>query len=228
MLRKFIIALILTKLLVSCTNTSKSVSTSVSNKTLTINHAQLRHLLTDSAKLIKHLDSLPTPKFPFKAINPSSWGAKIDLSGFKNRRLFNNALKLRYRTIGGSIIDGEDRPKTFDLTDSTFKADWLLIAKQPKYFVIITDGRLVTLTYNLVLIDAMNIVAGDPAGNSHFSGELNTTIYSNLKLKLRYEYGVQTDEERHYAYQIEDDLWFVNQRGQFKYLTTNTVKSLDR
>ncbi|AYL97892.1 hypothetical protein [Mucilaginibacter celer] len=202
----------------SCTNgsTINNKVPRISTSSPTAKQPKKGSDLTDSAKLVKLLRNLPIPKFPFDTKNPSSDPGPIDLSIFKDKKLMGLKLNLRERQIGGSIIDGDDIPSTFDLTDSTYKSNWLLIAMKPNFFVVITEETLVTLTYKLHVIDAMHIKADDPAGNSHFGGALNTTIYKDLTLKLNYYYEVQVDEEGNFDKEIDDDFWTVDAKGHFR------------
>ncbi|MFB0499405.1 hypothetical protein ABID99_005642 [Mucilaginibacter sp. OAE612] len=229
MLKSLVILIIPAILYCSCTTDTATYNKvpGVSTSPKQTKHPEIESDLTDSAKLVKRLHNLVLPKFPFSTENPSSEPGTIDLSAFKDKKLTGLKLKLRYREIGASMIDGEDGPSTFDLTDSSFKSDWFLIAIKPRFFLVIADETLVALTYKLKVIDAMHIVANDPAGNNHFHGMLNTTISENLTLKLRYYYEVQIDEKYHYDTQIEDDIWTVDANGHFKFRKTKIVKELN-
>ncbi|SEO56149.1 hypothetical protein SAMN05192574_10993 [Mucilaginibacter gossypiicola] len=238
MLKRLIILIIPAILYCSCTSNTvpHSKAPGISGFPKQTKHAEIENALTDSAKLVKRLLNLGLPEFPVSTTDSSSGPApietsasnSIDLSAFKEKKLTGLKLKLRERQIGASIIDGEDRPSTFDLADSTFKSDWFLIAMKPRFFLVLIDGSiLVALTYKLKVIDAMRIVAYDPLGNSHFQGSLNTTISKDLTLRLHYLYEMQIDEKYNYDSQIEDDIWKVNANGHFKFIKTKIVKELN-
>lgn len=231
MLKNLILFVTFAFLFLGCTTNTKpdSAATNYILKANHINQAQAKEPLTDSAKLVKHLDSLTTAAFPYLTEDSHNEPILIDLSEFKNRKLLNLPLRLRYREIGACVIDDDDNgaiPSTLNLTDSAYKAKWLLLAKTPKYIAILTDRTLVTLTYDLKVIDAMHVEAYDRASNNHFQGGLSTTVTKDLKLKLEYYYNVQVDEERNFDSQVEDDIWLVDNKGRFKIKRTEIINEL--
>lgn len=218
-----------------CANNAKKnkapTSDSVSLVTK-VNQPQVTVLLTDSAKLVKHLDSLQVAKLPYTVsdtVNPN-WQT-INLSEFKGKSLFNLRSKLHPKNIGGAGIDeSANADSTFNLTDAKYNTHWLMISRKLHYFIILVDGsiskehhftKLVTLSYNLYVIDAMNVVATDPLGNDRFHGSLSTTIHKNLKLTLHYEYSILSDPQT-FAWQVEEtqnDQWRIDTQGHFKLIS---------
>lgn len=108
---------------------------------------------------------------------------------------------------------------TFSLCDTTYKGAWTLVAKKPKFFIVTVDSNyllLVTIDYNLNVIDAIHIAAGDPSSNDNFQGELTSTVYGNLKVVLNYSYSVRKDQEGNYDNEEENDTWRIDDSGHFK------------
>jgi hypothetical protein len=203
------------------TKTNKVVVRNIT-QTSAVKSTQLVVPLTDSARIVKHLDSLPNPTFPLVV---SDWNGTptMSLSDFKAKKLFKLRYKLIPRAIGGAGIDDDNGiDSTFNLCDTDYKASWSLVAKTPKFFVIEVDDNyslLVTIDYQLNVIDAIHVAAADPLGNDHFHGELTSTIYKNLKIVMHYDYSQQAGAEEGYAASNEmkeNDIWRIDKTGHFK------------
>jgi hypothetical protein len=220
MLRNLTLLVFTAALLSGCTNNSKSVSSNTKQKLNAVKQTILTDPLTDSVELVRHLDSLPKATFPFNAADLNDGNPNINLIKFKKKKLFDVSLKRIPREIGGAGIDMDDRrDSTFNLCDTTYKAYWFLITKTPKFFAIVVNTNysvLVTMDYNLNVINAIHIAAGDPTSNNHFEGKLTSTLYNNFKIVMHYTYNVQTDEERHFETTNEDDVWRIDSNGRFK------------
>src|SRR5688500_4289408 len=77
-------------------------------------------IASDSNKFLHKLNSLPKLSFPFLSeFFNRNFYITIDLSEFKNKKLFNMPLKKIPVSLGG-IIDGENADSTFDLTDENY------------------------------------------------------------------------------------------------------------
>jgi len=221
MLRNLILVLLATILFWGCMNNTKpnKVVTHTITKIGVFKSTQEVVPLTDSERIVKHLDSLPNPTFPLVV---SEWNGTptMSLSDFKAKQLFKLRYKLIPRAIGGAgIDDGNGIDSTFNLCDTDYKASWSLVAKTPKFFVIEVDDNyslLVTIDYSLNVIDAIHVAAADPSSNDNFQGELTSTIYKNLKVVLHYRYDVRTDEEGHFDTENEEDVWRIDKTGHFK------------
>ncbi|SDE33939.1 hypothetical protein SAMN05216464_105274 [Mucilaginibacter pineti] len=174
--------------------------------------------VTDSAKLMHHLDSLPPVKFPYLSEWYNRTFPVIDLSEFKVKKLFDVKLKLIPTQAGGGAIDYNEADTTFNLTDSNYKAQWNLIAKTPRFMVVEVYGdgvQLVTLTYKLKVIDAINSAAAQ--GNNHWNANRQSVISKNLTIVLQHEYSVQVDDENHFDTETEEEQhWFINKNGYFR------------
>ncbi len=168
---------------------------------------------TDSGQLMLHLDSLPKEVFPYECSGQYSELPAVNLSAFKNKKLFHIPFKLIPTELGGGSID-EYQDSTFNLVDSvTYKARWNLIATTPKY-VVIDDrdyGILATLSYNFEVIDAIHTSAG--AGNKSWQIGRTTTIKKNLTMVLHHSWSVQTDAEGHFDYENAEEHWFIDRQG---------------
>lgn len=215
---KYIIIFVLgLSIITACKQPSSKTVKNVTKKDSTKVLATLAgQSLTDSGKLLLHIDSLPKIKFPFE----SNWGDSgyptIDLSIFKSKKLFNLPIKLIPTQAGGGLLDDELVDSTFDLTDASYRAHWYLIAKTPKFIVIeVENGVLATITYNLKLIEAIHSAIADPRSNSHFNAERHSTINKDLTILFHHDYGVE-DDKGHYDTSTEADLWFINKTGHFK------------
>ncbi len=213
-----------TVFLCECTNnarTNREVTSHIAVKNV-VQPDKVNVQLTDSAKLLKHLDSLPKATFPRSVSDGWDRGApNINLAEFKTKTLFKLSYKRIPRVIGGAGID-ERIDSTFNLCDTNYRANWCLVVKTPKFFVVeVVDNYLllVTIDYDLNVIDAIHIAAGDPSSNHHFHGELTSTIYKNLKIVMHYTYSQQAGEEDNYRTENEineDDIWRINKSGHFK------------
>lgn len=171
--------------------------------------------LTDSSKLMAHLDSLPKIRFPYGEGGQDQKNSPVlNLSEFKDKKLFNIPLTRILTKVGGGILDDDRVDSTFNLTDQSFKANWELIARTPKFFVIEIDGIvLATLTYNLKVIDAIKTETHDPANNNHFNADRYSTIDKDLTIVLHHKWymaGEEGDES-----EKEDEDWFINKDGRF-------------
>ena len=218
---------IVASLLIGCTNnvkTVKALSSNSSPKSSLVKQTLLVHL-TDSAKLMVHLDSLPKAVFPFNIPEQGISEHDIDLAEFKKMKLFKLLYKPIPRVIGGAEIDNERIDSTFNLCDTNYKANWFMVIKTPKFFVVQVDDNyqglalLVTIDYHLNVIDAIHCMGNDPSSNEHFHGELTSTIYKNLKIVMHYNYAQQASEEYNYETENEvneDDIWRIDRTGHFK------------
>ena len=175
---------------------------------------------TDSVLLLKHLDSLPKVNFPFLSeFYNRSFSIVIDLSTFKDHQLFNLPFTRLPRSTETGSIDQEEDDTTFNLTDNNYKAKWNLIAKTPKFIVIeVYTGYafLVTLTYDLKLIDAIRTGYADPAGNVHWHADRHSIINKDLTIILQHYSEVQVDEKYNYEKQTTEEKWFIDVDGHIK------------
>jgi len=172
--------------------------------------------ITDSSKLMAHLDSLPQIKFPYgEGGQDQKTPPALNLSEFKDKKLFKLPLTLIRTQIGGGILDDDRVDSTFNLTDRNFKANWELIARTPKFFVIEINGvMLATVTYDLKLIDAINTETHDPANNNHFNADRYSTIDKDLTIVLHnkwYMAGEGGNDES----EKDDEDWSINKDGHF-------------
>ena len=213
-----------TVFLCGCTNNAKTNSVVTSHIAVknVVKPDKLNIQLTDSAKLLKHLDSLPKATFPRSVSDWNRGTPNINLTEFNTKTLFKLSYKRIPRVIGGAEIDDEKIGSNFNLCDTNYRSNWLLVAKTPKFFVVEMNDNyllLVTIDYNLNIIEAIHIAAADPSSNNHFHGELTSTIYKNLKIVLHYAYSQQGGEENNYRTENEineDDIWRINESGHFK------------
>lgn len=213
-----------TVFLCGCTNNARTNSVVTSHIAVknVLRPDKVNVQLTDSAKLLKHLDCLPKATFPRSVSDWNRGAPNINLAEFKTKTLFKLSYKRIPRVIGGAGIDDERIGPTFNLCDTNYRANWFLIAKTPKFFVVEVDDNyllLVTIDYNLKVIGAIHIAAADPSGNDHFHGELVSTIYKNLKIVLHYAYSQQGGKEDNYRTENEineDDIWQINESGHFR------------
>ncbi|MBS1519823.1 MAG: hypothetical protein JST50_02410 [Bacteroidetes bacterium] len=171
---------------------------------------------TDSSKLIVHLDSLPQINFPYGEGGPDQKTSPVlNLSEFKDKKLFGLPLTRIKTQIGGGILDDDRVDSTFSLTDNKFKASWDLIAKTPKFFVIEINGViLATLTYDLKVIDAINTETHDPANNNHFNADRYSTINRDLTIVLHHKW-YMVGESGNDENEKDDEDWFINKDGRF-------------
>jgi|GEM_PF-6818952 len=177
--------------------------------------------LTDSAKLVKHIDSLPPIKFPFKSEAYNRNFASINLSEFKGKKLFNIPVKLIPAVIGGGSIDDEIADSTFDLAEKNYKGAWNLIAKNAQFIVVeavssTTNGvKLVTLKYDLSVIDAIDIAIADPRGHYPWFANRHSIINKNLTIILQHEYTISNtpkSEEK----ETSEENWYIDKTGRFR------------
>ena len=167
---------------------------------------------TDSGRLILHLDSLPKIKFPFKSEWYNRTFPTVCISEFKNKKLFNLPLKLIPTQIG---LDDDEADSTFNLVDTTYRGKWNLIIKKPNFIVLEVENHLVTMAYDLKVIDAINSAGAQ--GNNHWNVERFSTIYKNLKIVIHNEYIVQVDEAGNFETQAKwNEKWFIDKNGHFK------------
>jgi hypothetical protein len=217
---KYLIIGILTLITITACKQPGSKNARVKKDSLSTNRPSFKAVapVTDSAKLMRHLDSLPPVKFPFLSEWYNRTFPVINLSEFKSKKLFNVKLKLIPTEAGGGAIDFNEADTTFNLTDSNYKAQWNLIAKTPRFMVVEVYGdgvQLVTLTYQLKVIDAINSAAAQ--GNNHWNANRQSVISKNLTIVLQHEYSVQVDDENHFETETEDKLyWFIDKNGYFR------------
>jgi hypothetical protein len=174
---------------------------------------------TDSILLLKHLDSLPRINFPFLSdFYNRSFPTVIDLSTFKNHKLFNLPFTRIPRGTDVGSIDEDVKDTTFNLTDNNYKAEWNLIAKTPKFVVLEVHSDyvfLVTLTYDLKLIEAIRTGYADPAGNVHWHTDRHAIINKDLTIILQHYSEVQV-ADHNYDKQITEEKWFIDKEGHVK------------
>lgn len=217
---KYLIIGVLALITITACTQSGNKNTRVKKDSLSTNKPLPKAVapVTDSAKLMHHLDSLPPVKFPFLSEWYNRTFPVINLSEFKSKKLFNVKLKLIPTQAGGGAIDYNETDTTFNLTDSSYKAQWNLIAKTPRFMVVEVYGdgvQLVTLTYQLKVIDAINSAAAQ--GNNHWNANRQSVIRKNLTIVLQHEYSVQIDDENHFDTETEDELyWFIDKNGYFR------------
>ncbi|HEX4373642.1 MAG TPA: hypothetical protein VHZ50_10100 [Puia sp.] len=179
--------------------------------------------LTDSGQLMLHLDSLSRPPFPYLSEGRNySPLITISLARFKNKKLFNLHLKLIPTQIGGDQLDHgldvdengmlpDSIKETFNLVDRvTYKAEGVLVATTPKFVVLDLDGTLLTMTYDVAVIDA--ITSSEGHGNNHWSVWRNTTIKKDLTMIIRQYYTHESHEED----DSETEYWFIDSFGHFQ------------
>ncbi|MEN0056135.1 MAG: hypothetical protein AAGC65_20825 [Mucilaginibacter sp.] len=176
---------------------------------------------TDSAKLVNHLDSLPTIKFPYKSEDYNRDFDSINLSEFKEKRLFNIPVKLIPTNIGGGSIDDDLIDSTFNLVEKNYKGAWNLIAKRPEFVVVelsSTDSegiKLVTLKYDLSVIDAINIAISDPRRHYPWFANRHSTINKNLTIVLQHIY-TTSDTPTPEGKEISEEKWHIDKTGHFR------------
>ena len=172
----------------------------------------------DSIALLKHLDSIPKINFPYNSTTSNGF-TTINLSEFKNKKLFDIPYKRIPTIIGGGGINMDETDSTFNLTDKNFIAEWNLIKKTQKFLVIevkFNYVKLVTMDYNLNVIDAIESGASDPSSNVHFSAERVSIINNDLTIDLVHTYSVQTDEKYNYNTETQEENWFIDKNGFFR------------
>jgi len=176
--------------------------------------------LSDSVLLLTHLDSLPKITFPFLSeVYNRSFPTIIDLTTFKDHKLFNLPFTRIPRSTETGTIDQEENDTTFNLIDNNYGAKWNLIAKTPKFILIeVYTGYafLVTLTYDLKLIDAIRTGYADPAGNIHWHSNRHSIINKDLTVVLQNESELQVDDNDKYKTKTVEETWFVDIDGHIK------------
>jgi len=188
--------------------------------------------LTDSGQLMRHLDSLPKSSFPYQSEGGiSEPSVTINLSAFKNKKLFNIPLKLIPVQLGAGFLDSAEYMNDngtlpdsitarFNLADTiTYKMEGVLVAATPKFVVVDLDGILVTLSYQVEVIDAINAQTGE--GNNHWQIRRTTTINKDLTVILHHSWSGETERRGHFEYENEDENWFIDDNGHIRrqYLT---------
>ncbi len=208
-------------LLISCNHKSSQTNIQIIKKDTDVNIAVKLLPTTDSGKLMLHLDSLPKIKFPFKSEAYNREFDSIDLSEFKNKKLFNLSFTRIPTTIGGGGLDDERVDSTFNLVEKNYKGAWNLIVKKPKFIVVEIQSiyfngvKLVTLTYNLEVIDAINIAIADPSGHYPWFADRHSIINQNLTLILQHEY-IMNETENSAETETSHEKWFIDKTGHFK------------
>lgn len=187
---------------------------------------------TDSGQLMLHLDSLSRPPFPYLSEGRNySPLVTISLARFKDKKLFNLPLKLIPTQIGADQLDhgmdlDENRmlpdsiKETFNLVDNSYKAEGVLVATTPKFVVLDLDGRLLTMSYGVEVIDA--ITSSEGHGNNHWSVWRNTTIKKDLTIIIRqyYTHDVPGYDDKEVEY------WFIDSSGYFQRKLPKVKKAL--
>lgn len=203
--------------LTSCEQKNSQTITQINKKETTITKIYTKQVVpTDSSRLRLHLDSLPKIKFPYESSGNNAQ-FNIDLSEFKNKQLFNVPYKRIPRQVGGGFVDDDEDDTTFNLVDTNYKAQWNLVAKTPKFVVVnVYDNpsKMVTLTYDLKIIDAITFSAWQ--GNNHWTAQRFSTINQDLNIVLYHQYRVQVDEKDNFQYETEHEKWFIDKKGYFK------------
>ncbi len=211
------ICLILLVYIGSCKPDIKKTENARLQKTNANNKVQ--NLSVDSTKLLVQLKKFPKTDFPFKSEDANSENGfyLLNLSEFNNKKLFNIPFKKIPTQIGGGMIDNDEDDSTFNLVDLNYKAEWKLLAKRANFFVIVVNSgngiKLVTQTFNLNVIDAINIEKGDPASNPNFSAYRHSVIYKDLTILIIHEYSVRIDEENNFDEKTEKMKWFISDNG---------------
>ncbi len=223
-------------LITACHSNSNRTSATTTDSVKKTDSVNIKAPATDSGKLVWHLDSLSKIKFPYELEANGRTGPNIDLSEFKNSKSF---FCIRYKPIptlvGGGTIDmdvengiSEYYDATFDLVDTpSYRSEWALIARTPKFVVIrlYGDEKLVTLNYQFKVIDA--ITAAARQGNNHWTSERTATINQDLTIVLHHQYSVQTDAQYHMETSDEgDQYWYIDVNGYFRKQHTKRHKRI--
>ncbi len=174
----------------------------------------------DSALFVKELDTLPAITFPFlSTFYNRSFSTVLDISKLKDHQLFKLPFKRLPRSTETGSIDDDEKDTLFDLCDEQYKAKWNLIAKTPKYVVLeVYTGYafLVTLTYQLKLINAIRTGYADPAGNVHWHAYRAALIKKDLTIQLQHFSEVQVDEQYNYETHTDSEDWYIDSNGFIK------------
>ena len=174
--------------------------------------------LTDSVRLLKHLDSLPPIKFPFGSEAYNRNFNSINLSEFKGKKLFKLKFTRIPTTIGSGGLDDDRIDSTFNLTDIQYKAQWNLIKKTPKFVVVEVNSEgamLVTLNYHLEVIDAIITGIADPGGHYPWFASRHSVINNNLTILLQHEYTMNETEDS-VDKEKSEEKWFIDKTGHFR------------
>lgn len=210
--------------IVGCqTNEKQNTVSKDVTKAETVKHiVEQKMQLSDSALLIKHLDSLPSVRFPYHSEFYNRDFPQIDLSEFSNKKLIQLPFKQIPTVIGGGGFDQQEEDSTFNLINEAKKAEWNLIAKHKNFFLAeVKDNGvfLVTLTYTLQPIDAIRIAMADPAGNRHWNANRHSYISKDLIITLYHFYGQISGSKDNYKVEgIEKskEKWMIDLTGHFK------------
>jgi hypothetical protein len=172
---------------------------------------------TDSSILVKRLDSLPQPIFPFSSEAGQYY--KSDMTEFRDKQLFNLPFKLIPREVGAGYIDPQDEDSTFNLTNEQYVAKWCVLQRRSNFFVAaISDGRvyLATINYHLNPIDVIRIDYTDPGSNRHWNSSREATINQNLRITLHHHYYVESDEQGNKDIDSSHEYWIIDSSGKFR------------
>jgi hypothetical protein len=177
--------------------------------------------LSDSLRLMMHLDSLPEIKFPFRSEFYNRRFSELNLSEFKNKKLFDLSFQKIPRVIGNGSIDmnKDENDSSFNLVDSGFIARWNLIVLKENFIVIeVQYGYiyLATLTYNLDLIDAIRTGYIEPTSNDRMNADRHAVITKDLTVLLQHQYNAQIGESFNYQTLTSEEKWFIDKSGHFK------------
>lgn len=191
---KRVVSLLLVLIIISCT------------KKEAVKRPEFSIAITDSLKVITHLDSLRTDSL-----------TKIDLSEFKNRPLRKLNFKLIPIEMEGTSVDEETSDSLFNLVDENFFANWMLLSKQPKFFVIETEeGFLATLSYKLEKLDAIRYGYIDPSSNNHQQFYRQGKLDKKLNIVLHHERNIQVDENWNFETDTLDSNWSIDGNGMIQ------------
>jgi hypothetical protein len=170
---------------------------------------------SDSLRVLKYLDSLQVAT-DFENLSTEDF-IPIDVSEFKSNTLRNIPFQLIPTELEGGTVDlAETKTDSlFDLVDPHNLANWVLFAKKPKFFVVLTDeGFLATLNYKFEKIDAIRYYYISPGSNNHWSFARHGTIDKQLSIVLHHEYSVQVDEEGNMETSTLDKHYYINAEGR--------------
>jgi len=217
-MKQFAIYILLLLIITSCRQAEKKATKTVKKDSGAV---KATVPLTDSIKLVRRLDRLPKIKFPFKSEAYNRDFDSVDLSEFKNKRLFKIPVKLIPTVIGSGGIDDHDVDSTFNLAEKNYKGAWNLIEKRPKFIVVeiksayFNGVKLVTLTYHLDVIDAIDIAIADPSGHYPWFADRHAIINKDLTILLQHEYTMdetEGDSEK----ETSEEKWYIDKTGHFR------------
>ena len=185
---------------ISCRHTKKNGNAETLKKDRVTVEAPIP--ITDSIKLLKHIDSLPKIKFPFKSEAYNRRFDSVNLSEFKNKKLLKIRVRLIPTGIGGGGIDDHGVDSTFNLVEKNYKGAWNLIEKRPKFIAVEIESayfsgvKLVTLSYHLDVIDAIDVAIADPSSHYPWFADRHAIINKDLTILLQHEYVMnETDSD---------------------------------